>query len=75
MSPLGGAGAGDPGALTINVKKHRRRAPWEAPAGGSSPHPGSKRCVVNMHRHDRKKVILLTGPILSALSSVMAHDP
>jgi hypothetical protein len=42
---------------------------------GGGPHPGSKRCVVNMHRHDRQKVILLTGLILSALSSVMAHDP
>jgi hypothetical protein len=49
-----------------------------APAGeggGSGPHPGSKRCVVNLHRHDRQKVILLTGPILPALSSVVANDP
>jgi hypothetical protein len=27
------------------------------------------------HRYDREKVILLTGPILPALSSVMADDP
>jgi hypothetical protein len=27
--PLGGAGAGDPGASTINAKNHRRRGPWE----------------------------------------------
>jgi hypothetical protein len=31
--------------------------------------------VVNLHRHDRQNVILLTGPILPALSSVMADDP
>jgi hypothetical protein len=50
--------------------------PREAPAGGGSdPHPGSKGCVVNLHRHDKQKVILLTGLILSALSSVMAHNP
>jgi hypothetical protein len=33
--------------------------------GGPSeggPHPGSKRYVVNLHMHDRQKVILLTGP-------------
>jgi hypothetical protein len=30
--PLGGAGAIDPGASTINAKKCRRRAPWEVPA-------------------------------------------
>jgi hypothetical protein len=27
--PLGGAGAGDPRASTINAKKYRRRDPWE----------------------------------------------
>jgi hypothetical protein len=43
--------------------------------GGVGPHPGFMRCVINMHRHDKQKVILLTGLILSALSSVMAHDP
>jgi hypothetical protein len=29
--PLGGAGAEDPGASTINAKKHRWLAPWEVP--------------------------------------------
>jgi hypothetical protein len=43
--------------------------------GGSGPHLGSERCVVNLHRHDRQKVIMLTGLILPALSSVMANDP
>jgi hypothetical protein len=28
-----------------------------------------------LHRHDRQKVILLMGPILPALSSVMDDDP
>jgi hypothetical protein len=27
--PLGGVGAGDIGALTINVKKRQQRVPWE----------------------------------------------
>jgi hypothetical protein len=67
-APLGGAGAEDPGAATINVKKRQRRA-------GGGPHLGSKRCVVNLHRYDRQKISLLTGPILSVLSSIMAHDP
>jgi hypothetical protein len=71
----GGAGAEDPGAPTINAKKRRWRAPGRPPQGGSDPHPGSKRCVVNLYRHDTQKVILLIGSILSALSSVMAHDP
>jgi hypothetical protein len=31
MRPLGGAGAGDTGASTINTKKHRQRAPEEVP--------------------------------------------
>jgi hypothetical protein len=31
VGPPGGAGAGDPGAPTINAKKHRRRAPREVP--------------------------------------------
>jgi hypothetical protein len=41
---------------------------------GSGPHPGSKRYVVNLHRYDRQKVILLMGPILHLLSFVMADD-
>jgi hypothetical protein len=28
---LGGAEVGDPGATTINIKKFRRRPPWEVP--------------------------------------------
>jgi hypothetical protein len=75
VGPLGGAEAGDLGAPTISVKNIDDMPPWEAPVGGSGPHPGSKRCVINLHRHDRQKVILLTSPILSALSSIMAHDP
>jgi hypothetical protein len=30
VSPLGDAGAENPRAFTTNIKKHRRRAPWEA---------------------------------------------
>jgi hypothetical protein len=29
VAPLGGVGAGDLGAPTINAKKRRRRGPWE----------------------------------------------
>jgi hypothetical protein len=43
--------------------------------GGYGPHPGSERCVVNLHRHDRQKVFLLMSLILLALSSIMADDP
>jgi hypothetical protein len=43
--------------------------------GRSDRHPGSKRRVVDLHRHDRQKIILLMGPILPAISSVMADDP
>jgi hypothetical protein len=48
-----------------------------APAGGGGfdPHPRSKRCIVNLHRYDSQKVIILMGPILPALSFVMADDP
>jgi hypothetical protein len=76
VEPLGGAETEDLGAPTINAKKRRRQAP-ERPTsqGGSGPHPGSKMCVVNLHRHDRQKVILLMGPILSSLSYVMSRDP
>jgi hypothetical protein len=74
--PLGGPGVGDPGTPTINVKNIDGGHPGpRRGGGGSGPHPGSKRCVVNLHRHDRQKVILLTGPILPALSSVVANDP
>jgi hypothetical protein len=76
--PLGGVRARDPKAPTINVKARRWRAPWVAPdpRGGSGPHPGSKRCVVTcIVMIERKKVMLLMGPILPALSSVMPDDP
>jgi hypothetical protein len=73
--PPGGVEAEDPGALTINANKRQLRAPERPPQGRSSPHPGSKRCVVILHRNDRQKVILLMSPILSALSYVMAHAP
>jgi hypothetical protein len=67
-----GGDDGDPGAPTINVKNVDGRPP--GPHGGDL-HPGSKMCVVNLHRYDTEKVIMLTGPILLALSSVMTDDP
>jgi hypothetical protein len=71
----GGVEAGDPGVPTINVKNVDDRPLGRPPqGGGSGPHPGSKRCVVNLHRHDRQKVILLTGPTIPALGPVMADD-
>jgi hypothetical protein len=72
VGPLGGVRTGDPGAPTINVKNIDDGHP--GPHGGSGPHPGYKRCVVNLHRHDRQKVILLTGLILPTLCSVMAEN-
>jgi hypothetical protein len=48
----------------------------QAPVGGGSDlHQGSEMCVINLHGHNRQKVILLTGLILYVLSSVMADDP
>jgi hypothetical protein len=41
MSPLGGAGARDPGVFTINARKCRRQAPWEMPELGIREHPPS----------------------------------
>jgi hypothetical protein len=74
--PLRGVGPGDPRAPTINVKNVDDRHPSpHRGEGGFSSHPGSKRCVVSLHRHDRQKVILLTGLILPAPSSIMADDP
>jgi hypothetical protein len=70
--PLAGAD-GDPGVPTINVKKHQRQAPWP-PWGFRSP-SGIQKLSCDLHRYDRQKVILLTCPILPALSSVMADDP
>jgi hypothetical protein len=70
--PLGGAGAVDPGMPTINAKKHRRRA-HKRPWGFRSP-SGVRKVRCDLHRRDRKMVILLTGPILPALSFVMADD-
>jgi hypothetical protein len=50
------------------------RPPSPRRGGGGSP-SGSKICVINLHRHDRQKVILLMCPILPALSPVMVDDP
>jgi hypothetical protein len=72
VGPLGG-GTGDLGAPAINAKKCQ----WWAlcPYGGFGPHPGSARCVVNMHGYDRQKAILLTGLAFPAQVLVMADDP
>jgi hypothetical protein len=51
----GGVGTGVLRASAINAKKHQRWAPSPHEGGGSDPHPGSERCGVNLHRHDRKK--------------------
>jgi hypothetical protein len=70
----------DSGPREVPELKIRERPPSTlrnidgGPPGGG-PHLGFKRCVVNLHRHDRQRVILFTGLILSALSSFMAHDP
>jgi hypothetical protein len=71
--PLGGADR-DPGAPTINVKNTNGGHPGPRGGGGFGPYPGSKMCIVNLHRHDRQKVVLLTGLILPVLSFVMAHE-
>jgi hypothetical protein len=47
--------------------------PWP-PWGFRSP-LGVRKVRCGLHRHDIKNVILLTGPILPALSSVVANDP
>jgi hypothetical protein len=75
--PLRGVGLGDLRAPTINIKNvdGRHPGPYRKEGGGFSSHPGSKRCVVSLHSHDRQKVILLTCLILLAPSSVMADDP
>jgi hypothetical protein len=46
----------------------------QAPVGVRSP-SGIRNVRYDLHRHDRQKVIILTGPILHALSFVMANDP
>jgi hypothetical protein len=51
------------------------------PRGGSGVHPGSKRCFVILHGHDRQEVILLMGRTslrlallwLTTLSQFMRH--
>jgi hypothetical protein len=51
------------------------------PHGGAGPHLGSEGCVVNLHGHDRQRVILLTGPTtlrlvlvwLTTLDQLMWH--
>jgi hypothetical protein len=42
--------------------------------GGSALHLECERCA-GLHRHDRQKVILLTGHSLHALSFAMADGP
>jgi hypothetical protein len=49
VGPLRGAGAGDPGASTINAKKHRRRAPLgDAEAGDPEA------LTINAKKHRRR---------------------
>jgi hypothetical protein len=45
------------------------------PRGGIRSPSGIRNVRCDQHRHDRKKVILLMGPSLPALSSVMADNP
>jgi hypothetical protein len=61
VSPPAGAD-GDPRAPIINVKNvdDGHLAPTGWGGGDSGPHPGFEICVVNLHRHDRQKVILFT---------------
>jgi hypothetical protein len=73
MAGLLGGGDGDPGAPTINTKNIDGSPP--NPIGGSGLHPGSERCVLNLHGYDRQKVILLTGLTFPATDPVMADDP
>jgi hypothetical protein len=73
MAGLLRGGDGDPGASTINTKNIDGRPP--NPIGGSGLHPGSERCVLNLHGYDRQKVILLTGLTFPATGPVMADDP
>jgi hypothetical protein len=47
--PLGGT-VGDPGAPTTYVGDVDSGPPW-----GSVIHPGSERCVVNLHEYHRQK--------------------
>jgi hypothetical protein len=44
------------------------------PSWGSGLHPGSERCVVNLHGYEREKIILLTGPSFPAPGPAMAYD-
>jgi hypothetical protein len=53
VGPLGGAGVVDPRLPTINVKNVDSGHPGPRRGEGSGPHPGSKRCVVKLHRYDR----------------------
>jgi hypothetical protein len=63
---------GDPRVPTINVK-NIDGGPL-GPHGGFGSRPGSERCVVNCIGM-KEKSNSTHGPILSALSSVMADDP
>jgi hypothetical protein len=46
----------------------------QALVGGRSS-SGIRKVHCDLHMHDRQKIILITGPILPALISVMADDP
>jgi hypothetical protein len=45
------------------------------PHGGIRSPSGIQKVCCDLHKYDRQKVILLTGPSLSALSSAMVDDP
>jgi hypothetical protein len=61
------------GASTINVK-NIDSGPLGPREGVQSPF-GIRKVYCDLHSHDRQKVILLTGLILLALSSIMVDDP
>jgi hypothetical protein len=48
--------------------------PQDPVGGGVGLHLGSERCF-DLYRHDRQKVILLTGPTFPAPGSAMPYDP
>jgi hypothetical protein len=72
MGPLAGADE-DPECPPSTLKNVNGSA--LGPRGCFSPHSGSERCGVTYIGMVEKKVILLTGLILPALSSVMTDDP
>jgi hypothetical protein len=72
--PLGGA-VEDPGAPTINAKNVDDGPLVPGGGGVSGPHPGFKRCVLNLHGYERQKVILLTGPTFPTPGRAIAYNP